>query len=126
MKGLLIVCALFGAQASYAASSKATVSKLECSAVNSLGYASLKLDKNNQVNIVVNNAYSIKTQIVRVEPTLITLAQASGQEYLLEFKAPLTYGSQKVQASLYNKFSKSAPAVLASFADCELALEVDL
>ena len=57
MKVFLFAGALLMAQSTWAAS-QLRVAALDCTALNSLGYASLKLDKSDVVSITVNSAFS--------------------------------------------------------------------
>ncbi|HEX7673032.1 MAG TPA: hypothetical protein VF412_02615 [Bdellovibrio sp.] len=122
MKLFLVAGALLLAQSSWAAPSLRVVS-LDCSAVNTLGYASLKLNKSDQVSITVNSAYSSLAAIKSVGESSILLEQVEPQQqYRLEFSEPLKVGAQKVSGGLYFKYTPHSPFVLASYASCQVEL----
>ncbi len=121
MKLFVLAGALLISQASFAADLR--VSKLECGAVNSLGYADLRLNPAGQVDIVVNSAFKSEAKLSKVEPSAIVLEQSGdSRQYRIEFVEALKAGPQKLEGSLYSKYTPSSPWIFTSYANCRLEL----
>lgn len=122
MKMFFAAGALLISQSTWAAPLKVT--SLECTALNAVGYASLRLEKPDVVSIVINSVLSSKAQIKSVTENAILLdAPQEANQYRLEFPEPLKAGEQSVSGGLYAKYSQRGPFYLVSYASCNLKLQ---
>lgn len=121
MKLFAVALTLLTTSSAFAADLRAKT--LECSAVNASGYASLKLERENDVQIVINNLYTIQATITDIEKRVITLHQATpSREYRIEFDEALKEGKQEAKGILYGRFAPNYPLVATSYVSCKLDL----
>ena len=136
MKLVLAAASVLAASTSFAAPTapKApalTLKALQCTAVNTLGYADLRLEGPDQVNIVINSAFASQASVTHVGQQSLELAEVIANrkegdvatQYRIEFSQPLHSGEQSAQGPLYAKVSRTGPYVVVSYATCKLNLE---
>ncbi|QDK38568.1 hypothetical protein [Bdellovibrio sp. NC01] len=120
MKLYAFATALLLSQTTFAASAL-SIAKLDCTAVNAGGFASLKLSPSGQVEIVVNNVFKSEAKLVSLSESSVLFQQAnSTSQYRIEFPEALKAGDQKVQGILYSKYTPSAAWLATSYATCQI------
>ena len=118
MKLYAFATALLLSQTTFAASAL-SIAKLECTAVNAGGFASLKLGQAGQVEIVVNNVFKSEAKLISLSDSTLLFQQANGtSQYRIEFPEAIKSGEQKVQGIFYSKYTPSSPWIATSYASC--------